>query len=238
MKKHWIAALVVCTAALCACGAKPTDASKPSNPSQQTEGNQQTETPDDSASLLAPLPAAITTDNLPDATLAAAFEAEDVKEADGVVTIDLTVYDYDVYDGVEVARLLEAGSGQMILQGERFDVTYIHEDENGYVYINGGIEQDGYVLAPGDGGTYHAIGFDDYKYYNEVTQATLPVSADCVLTDEVDLEAGPQTYTGAELLARLTGGPDANLGYHFGEYNTQVTTQEGQITAIHRIFTP
>lgn len=86
---------------------------------------------------------------LTDATVAASFGADDIPETDGKTELTLTVYDYDIYDMVDIAQL--AVGDTIVVDGKDMVVTS-REDENGFVTINGGLEQGGVDLTSDDSG--------------------------------------------------------------------------------------
>lgn len=112
MKKVLAILLALSVLALSACAAKQanSDTQKDSNTAeteQQPDSAQTAETqqPAQEAKRIEPLPEDLDLNALTDATVAASFGAEDISEKDDKTEITLTVYDYDVYDMVDVAQL-------------------------------------------------------------------------------------------------------------------------------------
>ena len=112
MKKALAILMALSVLALSACAAKQanSDTQKDSNTAeteQQPDSAQTAETqqPAQEAKRIEPLPESLDLNALTDATVAASFGAEDISEKDGKIEISLTVYDYDVYDMVDVAQL-------------------------------------------------------------------------------------------------------------------------------------
>ena len=214
MKRIVIAVLAICLLALCACGG----ADKPQN-TQAPEGNLRVE----------PLPSSLDIDNLNDATVSVSFDANSLGTDGGKMTLKIRVYDYELFDTVDVSQLKKGDT--IVVNGKEIVVENI-DDSNG-VAINGGEEMGGVTLIGEDGGTLRQELMDDAKMYYEVGKLTLPVSEDCVLTDSSDLEAPEKTVTAAELEAFI-----ADDTLTFNPQNTQAVIQDGSITAISRVYTP
>ena len=236
MKKVLAILLALSVLALSACAARQANSdtqkdssaetSAPSADSEQTEDAQQ---PAQEAKRIEPLPESLDMNALSDATVAASFGAEDISEKDGRTEITLTVYDYDVYDMVDVAQL--AVGDTIVVDGKDMVVTS-REDNNGFVTINGGIEQGGVDLATDDGGVYYAVGLDDAKSYHELGKITVPVAEGFVLTDNADPEHPDETYAASDL-AKL-----AVESVGFTANNTLATIEHGELTVLARSYTP
>lgn len=236
MKKVLAILLAFSVLALSACAARQanSDTQKDSNAAeteQQTDSAQAAETqqPAQEAKRIEPLPETLDLNALTDATVAASFGAEDISEKDGKTEISLTVYDYDVYDMVDIAQL--AAGDTIVVDGEDMVVTS-REDKDGFVTINGGIEQGGVDLATDDGGVYYAVGLDDAKSYHELGKITVPVADGIVLTDNADPEHPDETYAASDL-AKLAG-----EGVGFTANNTLATIEHGELTVLARSYTP
>ena len=166
---------------------------------------------------------------LTDATVAASFGAEDISEKDGKMELTLTVYDYDVYDMVDISQL---AVGDTIVVDGKDMVVASREDKDGFVTINGGLEQGGVDLTSDDSGVYYAVGMDDAKSYHELGRITVPVAEGFVLTDNSDPEHPDETYAASDL-AKLAG---EGVGFTAG--NTQATIEHGELTVLARSYTP
>ena len=143
--------------------------------------------------------------------------------------ISLTVYDYDVYDMVDIAQL--AVGDTIVVDGK--DVVVIsREDKDGFVTINGGLEQGGVDLTSDDSGVYYAVGLDDAKSYHELGKIAVPVADGFVLTDNSDPEHPDATYAASDL-AKLAG---ESVG--FTANNTLATIEHGELTVLARSYTP
>ena len=236
MKKALAILLALSVLALSACAAKQVNSdtqkdvsaetAAPSADPEQTEDAQQSA---QEAKRVEPLPETLDVNALTDATVAASFSAEDISEKDGKTQITLTVYDYDVYDMVDVAQL--AVGDTIVADGKDMVVTS-REDKDGFVTINGGLEQGGVDLTSDDSGVYYAVGLDDAKSYHELGRITVPVAEGFVLTDNSDLEHPDETYAASDLAKLAASEPG------FTANNTLATIEHGELTVLARSYTP
>ena len=233
MKKVLAILLALSVLVLSACAAKQanSDTQKDSNTAEteQKPGSEQTEQPAQGAKRIEPLAESLDLNALTDATVAASFGAEDISEKDGKTEITLTVYDYDIYDMVDIAQL--AVGDTIVVDGKDMVVTS-REDENGFVTINGGLEQGGVDLTSDDSGVYYAVGLDDTKSYHELGRITVPVAEGFVLTDNSDPDHPDETYAASDL-AKLAG---EGVGFTAG--NTLATIEHAELTVLARSYTP
>ena len=236
MKKALAILLALSVLALSACAAKQVNSdtqkdvsaetAAPSADPEQTEDAQQSA---QEAKRVEPLPETLDVNALTDATVAASFGAEDISEKDGKMEITLTVYDYDVYDMVDIAQL--AVGDTIVVDGKDMVVTS-REDKDGFVTINGGLEQGGADLTSDDSGVYYAVGMDDAKSYHELGKITVPVAEGFVLTDNSDLEHPDETYAASDLAKLAASEPG------FTANNTLATIEHGELTVLARSYTP
>ena len=236
MKKVLAILLALSVLALSACAVRQansdtqeetgTEAAAPSTDPEQAEDAQQSA---QEAKRIEPLPESLDLNALTDATVAVSFGAEDISEKDGKMEISLTVYDYDVYDMVDISQLTVGDT--IVVDGKDMVVTS-REDKDGSVSINGGLEQGGVDLTSDDSGVYYAVGLDDAKSYHELGRITVPVAEGFVLTDNSDLEHPDETYAASDL-ARLAG---ESAG--FTANNTLATIEHGELTVLARSYTP
>ena len=249
MKKTLAILLALSVLALSACAAKQansdtqkdsntaeteqanSDTQKDSNTAEteQKPGSEQTEQPAQGAKRIEPLAESLDLNALTDATVAASFGAEDISEKDGKTEITLTVYDYDIYDIVDISLL---AVGDTIVVDGKDMVVASREDKDGFVTINGGLEQGGVDLTSDDSGVYYAVGMDDAKSYHELGRITVPVAEGFVLTDNSDPDHPDETYAASDL-AKLAG---EGVGFTAG--NTQATIEHGELTVLARSYTP
>ena len=184
---------------------------------------------DQEAKRVEPMPESLDPQALTDATVAVSFGADDISETDGKTELTLTVYDYDIYDMVDIAQL--AVGDTIVVDGKDMVVTS-REDENGFVTINGGLEQGGVDLTSDDSGVYYAVGLDDTKSYHELGKVTVPVAEGFVLTDNADPEHPDETYAAADLAELAASEPG------FTANNTLATIEHGKLTVLVRSYTP
>ena len=236
MKKALAILLALSVLALSACAAKQVNSdtqkdvsaetAAPSADPEQTEDAQQSA---QEAKRVEPLPETLDVNALTDATVAASFSAEDISEKDGKTQITLTVYDYDVYDMVDVAQL--AVGDTIVVDGKDMVVTS-REDEDGFATINGGLEQGGVDLTSDDSGVYYAVDLDDAKSYHELGKITVPVAEGFVLTDNSDPDHPDETYAASDLAKLAASEPS------FTANNTLATIEHGELTVLARSYTP
>lgn len=159
-------------------------------------------------------------------TAAVSFTAEDIHTDGEETTIDLTVYNYELFDAVEVSKLAKGDT--ITADGNKIKVETVEEND-GVFTINGGTENGGLYLRGGEGGTYYEVGLYNEKFFHEAGTITVPVSANVVITDASDLlDSVIPRYTLADLAALAADG----IG--FNPQNTTVTITNGEITEIYR----
>ena len=233
MKKVLAILLAIAVLALSACAAKQvnSDTQKDSNTAEteQKPGSEQTEQPAQEAKRIEPLTESLDLNALTDATVAASFGADDISETDGKTELTLTVYDYDIYDMVDIAQL--AVGDTIVVDGKDMVVTS-REDENGFVTINGGLEQGGVDLTSDDSGVYYAVGMDDAKSYHELGKITVPVAEGLVLPDNSDPAHPDEPYAASDLAKLAASEPG------FTANNTLATIEHGELTVLARSYTP
>ena len=241
MKKVLAILLAISVLALSACAARQTAPDTQDTPAAETTGQpdaseqageeqaSEEQQPAQEAKRVEPMPESLDPQALTDATVAVSFGADDISETDGKTELTLTVYDYDVYDMVDISQL---AVGDTIVVDGKDMVVASREDKDGFVTINGGLEQGGVDLTSDDSGVYYAVGMDDAKSYHELGRITVPVAEGFVLTDNSDPEHPDETYTASDL-AKLAG---EGVGFTAG--NTQATIEHGELTVLARSYTP
>lgn len=190
-----------------------------------------TKTPQPEHKMIAPLPAAITVDNLQDCTVPVAFKADDFHWEEGRLT--MTVYNMDLYDAVEISQM-QAGD-TIFYAGESMVINTIVEDHGG-IDINGGIEEGGCCLAGHEGGTYVARNCDDHATYTKLGQVELPLAEDFLIIDCGMFPEDPSDTIRTnhdQYIANLDEGK-----LDFFQLNTRVTIEHGVITQINRHWIP
>jgi hypothetical protein len=231
----------VCILSLVGCGAKNVE-TKPNTTESEivettpsTDNNEQptesTKTEETTNTIL-PLPSTINLEALEDSSLAVSFGKENIhKNEDESITIDLTIYAYDMYDMVDIANLKEGDT--ISINGENVEINSIEKEENGAVLINGGIDNDGFTLATDDSTIYHLFDYNDAKVYNEVGKVSLKLAKDFAMNDSSDLDNPDATYTAEDLLKK-----ESAFNFIFTPNDTTAQIANNEIVSITRIFTP
>ena len=224
MKKVLAILLAIAVLALSACAVRQTAPDTQDTPAAETTGQpdaseqageeqaSEEQQPAQEAKRVEPMPESLDLQALTDATVAVSFGADDISETDGKTELTLTVYDYDIYDMVDIAQLAV---------GDTIVVT-----------INGGLEQGGVDLTSDDSGVYYAVGLDDTKSYHELGKVTVPVADGFVLMDNADPEHPDETYAAADLAELAASEPG------FTANNTLATIEHGELTVLVRSYTP
>lgn len=184
------------------------------------------------ATVIEPLPNTVDTKNLKDCTVAVSLKEGDAYVDDnGAMQMDVTVYTYDLYDLVDISMLKE---GDIIeIRNKKVLVRSLERDEHGTLYINGGLENNGYELETDESGVWYESGYDDVKSYYKIGTATIRVSPDFEFYDSSDLEKGKTLYYPGDFLT-----DDAGIQYHFVPENTSIVIENGKITKMYRVYIP
>ena len=179
-----------------------------------------------------PLPSTIDMTALDNCTLAVSFEEGDAYVDDeGKMQLDVTVYDYELFDMVDIAELAEGST--IAIQGNVVTVETLETLESGLIFINGGMDNGGYDLWHDESGVYFEHGYNDAKAYQEIGEATIRVSDDFIFVDAADPDKGEVTYYPGDFLT-----DEAGIEYFFNPNNTKIVIQDGQIINMTRIYTP
>lgn len=227
--KKLIAILLLC--ALCtACGTKEETA--PAAQETETTAAEEETAETAEAATISPLPSTVDMEALDNCTLAVSFEEGDAYVDDeGIMQLDVTVYDYDLYDMVDIASLKEGDT--IVIRGEDVVVESLETLETGLLYINGGIENGGYDFWHNESGVYFESGMSDAKSYYELGKATIRVSADFEFVDSSDPDQGEVAFYPGDFLTE-----DAGIVYNFTPNNTSIVVEDGQIINMARVYTP
>ena len=165
------------------------------------------------------------------------FAASITKVADGQAT--LSVYGYDSYLPEDIDALQEGSVLRIHDQGDttvtKLTVTSIDRDaDNGYVTINGGIEEGGVDLWR-NGDIYRTVTYDDYPVYYMMGELVLPVDDSVTLSDSsADVDAVPVETNGTIEVGKAISEDKDN----WTPYNTTVFTKDGAVSNILRIWVP
>ena len=219
MKKLLILTAALCLLGLTACGTQTDGGQQPADDQQTT------------AQRVEPMGGTLDPNALDDVTAAATFTADGVHTDTDPATIDVAIYDYDLYDATAITQL--AVGDTVVVDGKDVVVASV-EETDGYYAVNGDIEQGGVLFAPGDGGTYYIMGMDDAKDYHQIAALVLPIAADVVVKDSAEDPdaANAKTLT----LADVAGLPDDLYGVSAN--NTHVVISSGTVTEIARTYVP
>ena len=183
---------------------------------------------------VSPLPSTLDINNLDNCTVAVSLEEGDAYVDDtGKLVMDVTVYDYDLYDMVDIATLAE--NDTIIRKGEEVKVNSIERLDTGLININGGEENGGFSLISDDSTVYYEVGMSDAKAYYEIGNAILRVSADDFrYYDKSDLDAEPIEYYPGDFIV-----PAGDvIEYNFTPYNTTIVISDGFIVEMTKKYTP
>ena len=221
MKKKIL--LFVCSVLLCAsligCSA------------QKAQENNNTDSAEETYNTISPLPSGIDINNLDDCTLQVSLEEGDAYVDDtGAMQMDVTVYTYDLYDAVDMASLKEGDT--IVIREQEIKVTSLERLDKA-ILINGGLENDGYEFRTDDTTVWYECGYSDSKFYYELGDATIRVSAEMNFYDSSDLDKGEVMYYPGDFLTDKAG-----IVYHFVPGNTSIVIEDGKIVEMYRNYMP
>ena len=183
------------------------------------------------SNTILPLPSAIDMDNLDNCTLAISLEEGGAYVDDtGAMQMDVTVYDYDLYDMVDMAALKEGDV--IVIRDQEVTVTSVERSEKSLL-INGGLDNNGYEFGTDDTTVWYESGYSDAKSYYEVGKATIRVSADMNFYDNSDLDKGEVKYYPGDFLTDKAG-----IVYNFVPNNTSIVIENGKIIEMYRSYMP
>ena len=92
----------------------------------------------------------------------------------------MEVYTEDLYDAALISKL-KAGD-TLVYLGQPIVVRTVNV-KDGFVTVNGGIEEGGADLMSNKGGTYRGTQLDDHSTYTKLGKVTLPLRKDFLLID-------------------------------------------------------
>ena len=171
-----------------------------------------------------------------DCIMPVSFEKEGITEKDGKYFLECEVFEEEYFDMVEI-HLLQPGDSIVISGDEVYEIETLERDASGDLVINGGIENGGVSLAPGEGGTYVMHGPDDIKSYRNRGKHTFEVSEDVVFTDTADIEHGMEekVFKGIDETRKHLAEADYFTTFF---YSTSVRTENGVIAEIREVYVP
>lgn len=151
----------------------------------------------------------------------------------------MTVYAYDSYrtediDGLEAGEAIRIHPDGAVEAQDLTVESIERNEETGIVSINGGIEQGGVDLWRSND-VYRTVTYDDYPVYYMVGELVLPMDENITLSDSSSgVDAASVETNGTNGVASAVG---ADLD-SWTEYNTTVSTTDGKVSNILRIWVP
>ena len=151
----------------------------------------------------------------------------------------MTVYAYDSYrtediDGLEAGEAIRIHPDGAVEAQDLTVESIERNEETGIVSINGGIEQGGVDLWRSND-VYRTVTYDDYPVYYMVGELVLPMDENITLSDSSSgVDAASVETNGTNGVASAVG---ADLD-SWTEYNTTVSTTDGKVSNIFRIWVP
>ena len=225
--------LVAAAATGCSGASSSSQAAASSAPAViQSEASSQSTGKVELGRVIRPLPLSVDIANLGDCTVGAAVAPDGIFLDDsGKAQMTLTLYEYDLYDMVDVSVL---APGDVIeLNGEDVLLESVERTDSGLGVLNGGLEQGGYDLTTDDETVYYLTGFDDYKSWRALGTVTLPVNEEFTYLDASDLEKDAEVWYVGDFLTPGTQLPDG-----LTPNNTTVTIQNGEVVELVRSYVP
>ena len=191
--------------------------------------NTQTANEVNDTNVIYPLPSTVDINNLDNCTVAVSLEEGNAYVDDsGKMVMKVKVYDYELYDMVDIASLEE--NKVILRQNEEITITEIARLDSGLISINGGEENGGFDLISNDNTVYYEIGMSDIKSYYELGEVVLPVSDEFEYIDESDLDAEPKHYFAGDFLT------DAGIEYNFVPHNTVIVIENGTVVKMNKVY--
>ena len=190
------------------------------------------ETGEEESEVITLLPSTIDLTALDNCTLAVSFEKGDAYVDDnGAMQLKVTVYEYELFDMVDIANLKEGDT--IMIQNQEVLVETMEILDSGLLFINGGMENGGYDLWHGDSGVYFEHGYNDTKSYQPIGEATIKVSGEFEFVDASDLNKGEVIFYPGDFLT-----DNEEIIYNFTPNNTNIVVENGVVTHMTRIYMP
>lgn len=244
MKSKTVRAMIlagVMTAVLAGCGSRENNQDAPATERRATQATEEKGQEDTQAQAseavtgqIEPKDAAVDINNLNDCTIKAGFENKDIYlNDDGALVIDLTIYDYDIYDAEDISDLKEGD--KIVSAGRTVDVQSVKRTGD-YVLINEGSDSDEIDLIKDRDSEYYPVvdtTTEPFPDYTQVGQVTVPVDEDFEYHDNSDPANQDVVYHAGDLL-----GESGAVDFKCNEYNGQVHIENGKIVEITRIYIP
>jgi hypothetical protein len=175
-----------------------------------------------------PLPSTLDINNLTECTVNVSFSKDSVIQEES--KLYMKVYDYEVFDMVDISTL-DIGD-TIIIRDVEVKVNDLETLKSGLLFINGGIENDGYDLWC-DNGVYFEHGYNDVKSFYPIGDIVLPLAENFIYIDSSDLDKGDIELDKDNFLEIVS-----DKYYEFTEINTKAVISNGEIIKIVRNYVP
>lgn len=181
--------------------------------------------------VVKPLSSAYPIEKLKNVTVAASFSAKDFSWKEGLLSME--VYTEDLYDAALISKL-KAGD-TLVYLGQPIVVRTVNV-KDGFVTVNGGIEEGGADLMSNKGGTYRGTQLDDHSTYTKLGKVTLPLRKDFLL---IDCGVNPDDpYDTIKVAQETYLKKVKEYKRYFSPLNTKVLIKQGSIVSIIRRWIP
>lgn len=181
--------------------------------------------------VVKPLPSVYPIEKLKNVTVAASFSAKDFSWKEGLLSME--VYTEDLYDAALISKL-KAGD-TLVYLGQPIVVRTVNV-KDGFVTVNGGIEEGGADLMSNNGGTYRGTQLDDHSTYTKLGKVTLPLRKDFLL---IDCGVNPDDpYDTIKVAQETYLKKVKEYKRYFSPLNTKVLIKQGSIVSIIRRWIP
>ena len=160
------------------------------------------------------------------------FEPANISEnADGTLSMRVKIYDYDRYSVKDIEDM-KVGD-RIVIRDKAVRVETLSRSSES-VYINGDIEDYGYVLLKEDGIYRELNSSDEYKYLNCKDVLTLDTAKDFIYTDRSQDPNGKGSQCDSAGFLKAAREYDQE----FGEDSTEISVKNGVITSITKTYMP
>ena len=143
--------------------------------------------------IIKPLTGSMDLVNFQDETFNTSFEADDIKDIEGELKIEMEVYQTSYYDAVELSDLK---IGDKIVFSNKEVLVESIDNSDGMIKINGGTSAEGYCIESIGGGVYSQIEDDKTPVYTSVGTMSLKVAQDFTLIDNTTPDDGKTYFAG------------------------------------------